>query len=544
MARKTGLTLLLCTAALISSSLAIAVGPAGRPAMSAQQALAKLPPDRLQQLSPATWEAINSGTLSGEELLASLGLAPVVRAAAPPDVQTKAFLQHWMYNYTCLIAGIGEDPIGEAGIDGRCSNQPMTSTPGAPSLSPSYNGSQDGSMYTGYYNAPSDSATCTTTHTNLTRYFVAWIYAPRTRSGYAFIGAADYYKLWVNGTLVSSRTTGGMKLWTVDEYSAPVTLEHGWNLVVFRHTFPQLGPYTEGDPNLNYKYFSVRFAADAAGTPMTDLVAGHDPNCLDTSTDLAVYSRAHVANIAHITGVGGAQWRTDVTLANNTFTRWQYRLRYYREGSNSGTADSDQLVTLAPFESRTWTDALVSLFGRTGDQKGTFVVTQMYYSLLTEFPYGNGALRTRVYNQSAAGTYGMSVPARYFYEGTSWGGVFYGVRNGQYRTNFGLAPMVNAGAACRVTVWLVDPALGLSVTKEYPGITGYWQLNNVFADMGVGTVVTNNATMYFRIDDNATGTYWMAYMTANDGNPATGSPGTSDPVFETGNYMWAYPDWP
>ena len=33
------------------------------------------------------------------------------------------------------------------------------STAGAPSLTPSYGGSSDGSMYTGYYNAPSDSAT-------------------------------------------------------------------------------------------------------------------------------------------------------------------------------------------------------------------------------------------------------------------------------------------------------------------------------------------------------------------------------------------------
>lgn len=515
------------------------------PPATAQQALAQVPPHLLRELPPAAMEALASGALSGTELLTSLGLAPSIHGMAPPVAQTKGFILHWMYHYTCILGGIDDDPVGEALIDGRCSGQPMTPTAGAPSPSLSYYTSSDGSVYTGYYSAPSDSATCTTTNTNLTRYYIAWVFAPSVRSAHAFVGAADYYKLWINGALVLSRTSGGMKPWTVDEYSAPVSLRRGWNLLVFKHSFPQLGPYVSGgDPDLLYKYFSLRFASDAAGSPMTDLRAGHDPNCADDSFDKAIYARTHVANIAHIAGVGGAQWRTDVTLANNTYSRWQYRLRYYREGNNSGAADSEKLVDLAPFESRTWSDALVSLFGRGGDEKGYFVVLQAYYNLLVSLPYGYGALQTKVYNQSATGTFGMSLPARYFYEASGWTGVFYGVRNGQYRTNFGLMPMVNVGAACRVKVWLTDPAIGLSATKEYSGITGFWQLNNVFADLGVGSVVTSNATMYYEFLDNATSTYWIAYVTANDGNPGTGATGTSDPVYQQSNYVFAYPEWP
>ncbi len=537
-----------CLLAVVSLTIAIqaqAAPPsaAAVPTISAQQALAQVPPHLLRELPPATMEALASGALSGNELLASLGLRPAAAALVPPDGQSKAFILHWMYNYTCLIAGIDDDIVGEASIDGRCSGQPMTNTAGAPSPSASYWTSSDGSVSTGYYNAPSDSATCTTTNTNLSRYFIAWVHAPTARSAYAFLGAADYYKLWINGTLVMSRTSGGMKPWTVDEYSAPVTLHQGWNLLVLKHSFPQLGPYVQGgDPNLLYKYFSLRFASDAAGLAMTDLVAAHDPNCLDDNSERAIYSRTHVPNLAHITGVGGAQWRTDVTLANNTFSRWQYRLRYYSEGNNRGVPDADKLVELAPFESRTWSDALVSLFGKRGDQKGYFVVLQAYYSMLSAFPYGYGALQTKVYNQSAAGTYGMSVPARYIYEASSWSGVFYGVRNGQYRTNFGLVPMVNTGATCGVKVWLLDPAVGLSASKEYTGIEGYWQLNNVFADMGVGSVVTANATLYFQLLENPTNTSWIAYVTANDGNPGAGTTGTSDPVFQQANYIYAWPD--
>lgn len=533
-----------CLAGIGIAWVAFATAAGGAPPQEGRRALASVPAERLAEVPAPTINAVLSGEIAPAEFLQSMRMAPAVRGATVQPLQEKQYISHWLTSYECVSAGINEDVVGESSINGRCSIQALGDGSSAPTVYPNYFGGSNGSIYTGYYQAPYDSATCSYDNTDVSRYFLTWIKSPAPRSARVFVGAADYYKLWVNGALVSSRTSGGMQPWTVDQYSAPVSLVGGWNLVVFKHGFPQLGPESSTDDNIRYKYFSVRFASDAAGTPLTDLVAAFDKDCPDTDFSKAIYSRVQVGSIAHLGGVGNSQWRTDVTLANGTHMAWQYRLRYYREGNNSGHPDAEKYVEIRAFSSRTWTDALSSLFGITGDQKGYFVVLQQYYYLLTAFPSGYGGLQVKVYNQASAGTYGMAVPAVSFYDGTRWTTAVYGVRNGRFRSNFGVVPHVNAGAACKLKLTLVDAGVGLLATREFTDsgtITGFWQLNDLFTAMGVPSVTTNNATLYVQFLNTATDTYWLPYVTVNDGNPSLGVAGTSDPTFLPGNYVWVNP---
>lgn len=517
-------------------ALAVAATAPGSQATGAQ-VLARLPSELVAQIPQPTVEGLLDGSIPADEFLASLGQAADPRALAPTELQEKQYITHWLYHYTCLRAAIAEDVIGEASISGRCSGERLTDDPDAPSMSASYWSNRE--ISTSYYSAPSDSATCTTDNTDLTRYFVTWVKSPSARTVTVWIGASDYFKFWVNGAIVSSRVTGGSKAFAVDEFKAPVTLAAGWNRLVFRHTFPQLGPGTDPNQDVKHKYFSVRFVTDSAGTPVTDLVAAFDPTCDEADINKATYTRVIVPTIAHLSGVGGSQWRTDVTIHNGYHMRWQFRLRYFREGVNSGTPNAEKFIELAPFETKVYSDALAaSLFGVTGNEKGYFWLLQGYYN---ELAYG-GWLQAKMYNQGSAGTFGMIVPALYAYQGTSWAGIFYGLRNGAYRTNFGMAPGQNAGATASIRLTLFGSDLGGAVVqKDFSGITGFWQLNNVFAEMGQGGLTTNNTSLYFEFLSDPTNTYWYPYVTINDGNPTAGITGTSDPTMFVPAYWQAWP---
>ncbi len=162
-----------------------------------------------------------------------------------------------------------------------------------------------------------------------------------------WVGAHDYFKLWVNGALVLQRTSGGARTYTADEYKAPVNLRQGWNLLVFKHPFPKLGSSSSSNPDDVTKSFSVRFVTDAAGTPMTDLQAAFDPNCTDTGSSAGIYSRVWAPNIAKLAGAGGSQWRTFLSVFNGCHMPCCH-LFHYKEGNNSGTPSASKQLVVAP----------------------------------------------------------------------------------------------------------------------------------------------------------------------------------------------------
>jgi len=527
--RRTFLSLAILSIATSSWS-APPKGPPSQDAAAGARILGMIPAERLVGIPASAIDAVLRGEIPAAQFAASLGVAPPVTAmGAPSELQAKQFITHWLDHYICLGAGIDEDLVGEASIGGRCSRQRMTDDPSAPILYPSYYANAPGSMITSYWEAPTDLTTCVTRTTNLSRYFVTWVKSPATRSVKVWLGASDYFKLWINRALVLARNAGGSKPFTMDEYKANVMLATGWNLIVFKHSFPQLGPATDPSENNKYKPFSLRFVSDDAGTPITDLVAAFDPNC--TEGDPSIFTPVWVPNVAHVPG-HASHWRTDIYLFNPSHMTWSYRFRFYKEGNNSGIPDAEKYLEMTPFQALTFPDALQTMFGITANVKGYLVaLQQVFYVYYTYSMQQNGWLQAKTFNLTEGGTFGTLNPTLYQYAGTAWPATFFGLRNGSYRSNLAIFPAVNMGATAKIRLTLFGPDIAIPLVKEYSGINGFWQLNNVFSDLGAGSVNTDSAALYLEFLENPTGTLWFPYITILDGNPQYGITGTSDPVY-------------
>lgn len=505
-------------------------------AAAAARILATLPAARLAEIPASVIDAVLRGEIPAAQFAASLGLLqPVTAMGAPSELHAKQFITHWLDNYWCLGAGIDEDYVGEASINGRCSNQKMSNGASAPILYPSYYTDTSGVVMTAYWQAATDPASCVTRTTNASRYFVTWVKSPTTRSAKVWFGASDYFKLWVNRALVLARNAGGSKPFTVDEYKANVTLAEGWNLIVLKQSFPQLGPVTDPNEDNKYKFFSLRFVSDDAGTPISDLVAAFDPNCMEA--DPPVLSKVWLPNVAHVPG-HSSQWRTDLYIFNGTHMNWSYHLRFYKEGNNSGIPDAETYLEMTPFQTLTFPDALQTLFGITTSVKGYVTMLQQLYNDYKLYPLPeSGWLQVRTFNLTDRGSFGTLNPLLHQYSGTMWPVTFFGLRNGAYRSNFAVFPAVNTGATTTLRLTLSGPGIASALVKEYSGINGFWQLNNVFESLGAGSVNTDSAILYVEFLENPTGTRWFPYVTVLDGNPKYGVEGTSDPVYLSPGYL-------
>lgn len=143
--------------------------------------------------------------------------------------------------------------------------------------------------------------------TDLTRYFVTWIFAPSSRSGQMWVGAHDDFKLWSTVPRPAAHQRRPQ-----DSFRRPVQVapqpQVGVETFRFQTVPPLAEPYTSTNPNDGSKSFSLRFVTDAAGTPMTDLPAVFDRSCIDTSASGGLYSRLRAPNIAQLAGSGGRQW--------------------------------------------------------------------------------------------------------------------------------------------------------------------------------------------------------------------------------------------
>ena len=526
--------------ALLSLAVSAWSAPPGfappQDAAAGAQILGMIPAERLAGIPATVIDAVLRGEIPPELFAASLGLAvPVTTMGAPSELQAKQFITHWVDHYTCLGAGIDEDFVDEASIDGRCSSQKMSDGPSAPSIVPTYYSNASGVIGTTYIQAPVDANTGSVRTANVSRYFVTWVKSPTARTAKVGLGSSDYFKLWINRVLVLSRTAGGPKSFTVDEYKAGVTLAAGWNLITLKQSFPQLGPGTDPSESNKFKFFSLRFVSDTAGTPLTDLVAGFDPHCTeaDTSNDTRVW----IPNVAHLPG-HSSQWRTDIYLFNGTHMNWSHRFRFYAEGNNSGTPDGEKYLEMVPFQMLTFPDVIQTLFGITANVKGSVtILQQLYWRWYSYSMQGNHWLQVKTFNLTGGGTFGMLNPILYQFSSVASPVAFFGLRNGDYRSNLALFPAVNTGATTRIRLTLFGPDIATPLVKEYPEINGFWQLTNVFDALGAGSVNTTSAALYLEFLENPTGTLWFPYVTIMDGNPQYGTAGTSDPVYLSPGYL-------
>lgn len=501
----------------------------------------------LQRAQPALVADVLAGRVSLDEFAGTIG-APLVPTGATGDLAGQAtatplfekqFITHWLSHYNAVQGTINDDPVTEAGIDGRCSSQKMTDNSASPYLGINYWTDGNGRVQTSYWNTYYDDVgDCYVyDNTDVTRYFVTWVFAPSARSGQVWVGAHDHFKLWVNGAIVLQHTSGGSKTYTADEYKGPVTLKQGWNLLVFKQSFPQLGPSTSSNQDDKYKYFSLRFTSDAAGTPMTDFQAAFDPQCTDTSSSAGLYSKTWTPNIARISGAGGSRWSSRLSIFNGWHMPWRFLLHYYKEGNNSGTPDAVRALVLQPYQSQMFDDALQSLFAVTGNEKGYMIVFHQYYNFLRSFRW----LQLKVFNQAASGTFGMDVPFLYHWDAVSSSARWVSVPGGQGRINLGLVPRDNAGARTAVRVTAAPEGSVSQISKTYRPFSGFLQINDVLTDLGLTPAQAANIGLWVQLVSPETSTSYFPYITINDGIPAQGKPGTSDPLLRLSNGLTTYP---
>jgi hypothetical protein len=538
-------TVLAVAAALCSASWVVAQwlprtdpAPPGTFMQMRPQDLRRLPPSVLQQAL--------SGAIDPADMEAAVGFAPQPQTIGTTALVQKQFITHWVTHYTTVVEGFNEDTVNAATIDGRASGQKIADGPGAPVGDLYYWTISDGSVETYSWQAPAGPTCGSTINNGLSRYFVTWVWVPTARAAWLFFGSSDSYRVWLNRTQVLSHAAAGTEPWVVDANKVQVPLIKGWNLVTVKQSFGQLGPSTDPDTNNRYKFFSLRFASDATGTPYTDIAGTFNPNSGDTQQPFSEESHTLFANMAHLAGAGGSQWRTDLVAFNGIHIPWVYGVRYYREGNNSGTADASTTFIAPPFGSVSFSDALPGLLGVAAQEKGYIVVDGQMAFYLDHY-YTNNWVTDRAYNQSATGTYANTVPGFGYSSwavATGWTKVISGIRNGRFRTNFGIAPAINAGASTTVRLTIVDPSLASPVQHDFTGVNGYWQVNDVFHAMGIGNLYTDSATLYVQMTNNATGTYWFPFATVQDGNPNNGEGGTSDPAFLTSSSTAAYPPLP
>jgi hypothetical protein len=506
-------------------------------AARAAAAVARIPPRILSQLPQQTIAAVLDGELPIKNLMASLALIPPSPAPAPRPLDQLQPITHWVSHWNTLPGTIADDLVNEATLDGRCSGQQMASGAMAPYGYPSYFFNDDGTVSTSSGQAPFNSQDCSYSSANLTRYFVTWVKSPTARSAYIFFGSSDDHKLWLNHTLVSSRTAGIIAPYVPDQYHVKVSLLAGWNLIVVKQSFPQLGPFTDPDPLNQLKEFRLRFCADGDGTPILDLVAAFDPMCTDADSGSGSDSRAVLPLLAHLNGKLGSIWRGDAMTYNGTHMRWWHRVRFYQAGNNSGIPDADTTLELNPYESRTLEDVLPSFMNFQAAQKGYGWV----FGQLEDYVVNLGWWREKVFNQSGTGTFGMGIPAlaelpaqavhANYLPDVGHPLQFTNVRSGAYRVNLALFPLVNAGATATVRVTLSGPDIGADVSGDFP-LTGFTQIDDIFAMLGKGGVFTNNTMV--TVELAAPWGTWVPFITVNDGNPANGLNGTSDPGFFLG----------
>jgi hypothetical protein len=536
----------MCGLLLVLAGPGFAAGEVSAPAdPTPQEVLARMPGKALLRLPAWFVQQVLAGEIPVADLMAAGGMTRSVQATGMTVAQQKQYITHWITHYTAIVEGFNQDTVGLSTIDGRCSDQAIGDGSGAPTGYADYFNSADGTITTSYYAAPSGPTCGSTITTGLSRYFVTWVYSPTNRSAWLFFGSSDSYKVYLNHNPVLTHAASGTEPYVADSASTQVSLVAGWNLIVVKQSFTQLGPYGDPNPNNVNKFFSLRFALNAGGTPMTDIAGAFDPNCGDSSDAIYQFTHTLFANMAHLNGAQNSVWRTDVVFYNGIQIPWWYRLRYYQQGNNTGTPDATATVIVPPFQSVSYSDALPNLLHVSAQQKG-YVVVDGQDGDFTDHWEASNWVTIRAYNQSASGTYSNIVPG---FATNAWGTAssakpITGVRNGRFRTNLGVAPAFNTGATTTVRVTITDPSLASPVQQDFTGVNGFWQVNDIFTTMGIGHLYTDNATIFIELVNNTTGTYWFPFATVQDGNPNNNEAGTSDPAFLTTSQQYLAPPLP
>jgi hypothetical protein len=234
---------------------------------------------------------------------------------------------------------------------------------------------------------------------------------------------------------------------------------------------------------------------------------------------------------AHSSGVNGAFYTTNVSIADTGATGASFTLKFL--GNNQdGSTGPEQTFSLDPGKSSTYFDVLGSIFNETNNF-GAIRITSSSSTLnvvsVTSTP-GFG------------GTFGQTLPAvssSDFIPAGSARSILY-IREGDgFRSNLILAS--NAPAVTNVDAALVSPAGETLATKTYPvPPNGMTQINRVVRDMGVSGPITGARLVLSSSTSGAAFTGFASVIdeATNDSTAILAQPAS---VSGSAPYIWLLP---
>ena len=233
------------------------------------------------------------------------------------------------------------------------------------------------------------------------------------------------------------------------------------------------------------------------------------------SPDIPVGTGRTIPIVGHLTGLNGAQFRSDLFLLNYSSDVRQVAVEM-QPWDSSGGRDTATLI-LKPLEARMIPDVLVKLFNRTGAARLRVGVSST----------GDAAVRvtSRTYSVDAkGGTYGFVMPPLNSFQSGSKGDtleILGTVLDGRFRTNLGLVDV--GGTFTPLTPWARIEVVGTngvvldSFEASVPSLGGN-QLNDIFRARGLKQ---NGEPVIIRISPQQGMLGAYAAMVDNDTNDPT-----------------------
>lgn len=427
------------------------------------------------------------------------------------DSSAKNFITRWLAAYYGVNGTLDDDLIGEASVSPSCAGNALGGSASAATAFSYGSGYSDGRIAEGYYSAPSSN-------TEVVKYYLTQVESARARNVTMLVGADDGIRVWLNGDEVVRQDAPAE--FVEGAIQTPVSLQQGWNLLMVKVYYPQLGP--QGDPDHQYKYWSLRFVEPDGTTPVMDVYQSVDGWC---GPEESLYGWAWAPGAADAAGARGSQWQSELRITNPYYHNLYVTLRYYANSNTSGNPDGEQVLRLEPFETVRYDNVVRELTGTPDSGSGMIALNGIYYSDVTTRDVAR--LVTANVGAAGGGAFGTPMPFGYRYTGrTSGAQQLYGLKNGpDNRTNLLVMPAPFVADQVVLTVNLWDPESGRTASAEVTG-RGSFQVNDIFSWVGMGDVVTETAVAYIRYSSTASSAYLQMVASINDNV-------TSDPTIAT-----------
>ncbi|MEO8585016.1 MAG: hypothetical protein ABI584_02545 [Acidobacteriota bacterium] len=230
--------------------------------------------------------------------------------------------------------------------------------------------------------------------------------------------------------------------------------------------------------------FSPTDGASVAGLIAIDN-ATNDPTWFppDGSTSVA----RTIPALVHASGLNGAQFRTDLFLFNPASTT--QGVRFAAKAWETEGPEQTLTLSLGPRESRILTDALATLFGRSGVAR-----LRIQSTATTWAPEGGVRITSRTYTVTPSGaTYGMLIPALNAFQSVGAGEaleILLPAGGHRFRTNLALvelsaAPGSGGSVSVAVEVYGAAGALLDRFEATVP-VAGGVQIDDLFRARGLG----------------------------------------------------------